>query len=54
MIGYDYVLSYEREDVAMSRVDGLDKVAVADYLKLLIHAPYLVCYSESLKMNNQL
>jgi sugar phosphate isomerase/epimerase len=39
MTGYDYVLSYEHEDVTMSRADGLDKVA--DYLKpLLIHAPY--------------
>ena len=39
MTGYDYVLSYEHEDVTMSRADGLDKVV--DYLKpLLIHAPY--------------
>ena len=39
MIGYDYVLSYEHEDVTMSRADGVDKVM--DYLKpLLIHAPY--------------
>lgn len=39
MTGYDYVLSYEHEDVTMSRADGLDKVAA--FLKpLLIQAPY--------------
>ena len=39
MTGYNYVLSYEHEDVTMSRADGVDKVM--DYLKpLLIHAPY--------------
>jgi len=39
MIGYDGVLSYEHEDVTMSRADGVDKVV--QFLKpLLIHAPY--------------
>lgn len=39
MIGYDYVLSYEHEDVTMSRADGMEKTAA--YLKpLLIKAPY--------------
>jgi len=39
MVGYNGVLSYEHEDVTMSRADGVDKVL--DYLKpLLIHAPY--------------
>ncbi|MDF2876945.1 MAG: sugar phosphate isomerase/epimerase [Clostridia bacterium] len=39
MVGYNGVLSYEHEDVTMSRMDGLEKTAA--YLKpLLIHAPY--------------
>ncbi len=39
MIGYDYVMSYEHEDVTMSRQDGLEKTI--QYLKpLLIKAPY--------------
>jgi len=39
MIGYDYVLSYEHEDVTMSREDGATKTV--DFLKpLLIKAPY--------------
>lgn len=39
MIGYNYVLSYEHEDVTMSRADGVKKTVA--YLKpLLIDAPY--------------
>ena len=39
MIGYDYVLSYEHEDVTMSREDGITKTI--EYLKpLIIRAPY--------------
>lgn len=39
MVGYDYVMSYEHEDVTMSRADGVEKTAA--YLKpLLIKAPY--------------
>ena len=39
MVGYYGVLSYEHEDVTMSRADGVDKVL--DFLKpLLIQAPY--------------
>lgn len=39
MVGYDYVLSYEHEDVTMSVGDGVEKVA--PFLKpLLIKAPY--------------
>ena len=39
MIGYDYVMSYEHEDVTMSRQDGITKTIA--YLKpLLIEAPY--------------
>ena len=39
MIGYDYVLSYEHEDVTMSVMDGVEKVA--PFLKpLIIKAPY--------------
>jgi sugar phosphate isomerase/epimerase len=39
MVGYNYVLSYEHEDVTMSVGDGVEKVAA--YLKpLLINAPY--------------
>lgn len=39
MIGYDYVMSYEHEDVTMSRQDGIEKTMA--YLKpLLINAPY--------------
>ena len=39
MVGFNGVLSYEHEDVTMSRVDGDQKVV--DFLKpLLIHAPY--------------
>jgi sugar phosphate isomerase/epimerase len=39
MIGYDGVLSYEHEDVTMSRADGVRKTAA--FLKpLLIEAPY--------------
>ncbi len=39
MVGYDYVLSYEHEDVTMSVMDGVEKVA--PFLKpLIIKAPY--------------
>lgn len=39
MVGYDYVLSYEHEDVTMSVGDGVEKVA--SFLQpLLIKAPY--------------
>jgi sugar phosphate isomerase/epimerase len=39
LIGYDYVMSYEHEDVTMSREDGLTKTIA--YLKpLLIQKPY--------------
>ena len=39
MIGYDYVMSYEHEDVTMSRQDGIKKTI--SYLKpLLIEKPY--------------
>ena len=39
MIGYDYVMSYEHEDVTMSRQDGIEKTI--SYLKpLIIEAPY--------------
>ena len=39
MIGYDYVMSYEHEDVTMSREDGIKKTI--DYLKpLMINKPY--------------
>lgn len=39
MAGYDGVLSYEHEDVTMSRADGVDKTI--DFLRpLMIHAPY--------------
>ncbi len=39
MVGYQGVLSYEHEDVTMSRMDGVEKVAA--YLKpLLIKNPY--------------
>jgi sugar phosphate isomerase/epimerase len=39
MVGYNGVLSYEHEDVTMSRADGVDKCM--DFLKpLLIQAPY--------------
>jgi sugar phosphate isomerase/epimerase len=39
MVGYNYVLSYEHEDVTMSVGDGVEKVA--EYLKpLIIKAPY--------------
>ena len=39
LIGYDYVMSYEHEDVTMSRHDGITKTIA--YLKpLLIEAPY--------------
>ncbi|TFG63693.1 MAG: sugar phosphate isomerase/epimerase [Spirochaetales bacterium] len=39
MVGYNYVLSYEHEDVTMSRADGVEKAAA--FLKpLLIKAPY--------------
>jgi len=39
MIGYDYVMSYEHEDVTMSRDDGIKKTI--EYLKpLLIKKPY--------------
>jgi len=34
LVGYDYVLSYEHEDVVMSREDGLEKTI--DYLRPLI------------------
>ncbi len=39
LIGYDGPLSYEHEDVTMSRMDGVEKVA--DFLKpLIIKSPY--------------
>ena len=39
MVGYDGVLSYEHEDVTMSRADGVDKTI--NFLKpLMIQAPY--------------
>ena len=39
LVGYDGVLSYEHEDVTMSRMDGVKKTAA--YLKpLLIESPY--------------
>ncbi|MFP4562987.1 MAG: sugar phosphate isomerase/epimerase family protein [Spirochaetia bacterium] len=39
LIGYDYVMSYEHEDVTMSRQDGITKTI--EYLKpLLIEKPY--------------
>jgi sugar phosphate isomerase/epimerase len=39
LIGYDYVMSYEHEDVTMSRRDGITKTIA--YLKpLLIEKPY--------------
>ena len=39
MVGYDYVLSYEHEDVTMSVGDGVEKVSA--FLKpLIIKAPY--------------
>ena len=39
LIGYDYVMSYEHEDVTMSRQDGIKKTI--EYLKpLLIEKPY--------------
>lgn len=39
LVGYDYVLSYEHEDVTMSVGDGVEKVS--EYLKpLIIKAPY--------------
>ena len=39
MIGYDYVMSYEHEDVTMSREDGITKTI--DFLKpLVINKPY--------------
>ena len=39
LIGYDYVLSYEHEDLTMSRYDGLKKTI--NYLKpLIIEGPY--------------
>ncbi len=39
LIGYDYVLSYEHEDVCMSRQDGITKT-VAFLKPLLIDKPY--------------
>lgn len=39
MIGYNYVMSYEHEDVTMSRQDGIEKTI--EFLKpLMIKAPY--------------
>jgi len=39
LIGYDYVMSYEHEDVTMSRMDGFYKTI--EFLKpLIIEAPY--------------
>lgn len=39
LTGYDYVMSYEHEDVTMSREDGIKKTI--DYLKpLIIESPY--------------
>ncbi|HSV31184.1 MAG TPA: sugar phosphate isomerase/epimerase [Atribacteraceae bacterium] len=39
LVGYDYVLSYEHEDVTMSREDGAEKTI--NYLRpLIIKAPY--------------
>jgi sugar phosphate isomerase/epimerase len=39
MIGYDYVMSYEHEDVTMSRKDGIKKT-IAFLQPLLIESPY--------------
>jgi len=39
MIGYDYVMSYEHEDVTMSRNDGITKT-IAFLKPLLIEKPY--------------
>jgi sugar phosphate isomerase/epimerase len=39
MIGYDYVMSYEHEDVTMSRQDGITKT-IAFLKPLLIEKPY--------------
>lgn len=39
MVGYDYVLSYEHEDVTMSVGDGVEKV-IAFLQPLIIKAPY--------------
>ncbi len=39
MIGYDYVMSYEHEDVTMSRQDGLEKT-IAFLKPLMIGKPY--------------
>ena len=39
LVGYDGVLSYEHEDVTMSRMDGVKKTAA--FLKpLIIESPY--------------
>jgi sugar phosphate isomerase/epimerase len=39
MIGYDYVMSYEHEDVTMSRQDGIEKT-IAYLGPLVINKPY--------------
>jgi sugar phosphate isomerase/epimerase len=39
LIGYDYVMSYEHEDVTMSRQDGITKT-IAFLKPLLIEKPY--------------
>ena len=39
LIGYDYVMSYEHEDVTMSRRDGIEKT-IAFLKPLMIGAPY--------------
>ena len=39
MVGYNGVVSYEHEDVIMSRADGVDKT-IAFLKPLMIHAPY--------------
>jgi len=39
LIGYDYVMSYEHEDVTMSRRDGITKT-IAFLKPLLIEKPY--------------
>jgi sugar phosphate isomerase/epimerase len=43
MIGYDYVMSYEYEDVTMSRHEGITKT-IAFLKPLMIEKPYEARY----------